>query len=198
MKWQVISKPGKKKIRVKQEEEVGVMMVITKPGNYEVAVELMERGAKALVLGLILGKDKDKIRIVSQTRHWVKNTHAETVIYGVNKGESETELFGLIKIDKKANQATDFLTARILLLSEKARAEIEPSLEIKADEVRASHAATVSAIDKEQEFYLMSRGLKRAEAEKIIVSGFINQVIGMINNDKIQSQIRRELDNAGY
>ena len=183
MKWKVIDNPSNYVIKVKQAEELGVILAVNKAGLYQVAVELRERGAKALVLGVVLGTGQNKIKIVMETRHWVSNTHAETIIYGINRDESETELKGLIKIDKKANQVTDFLTAKILLLSDKARATVEPGLEIKSNEVRASHAATVAAIDEEQIYYLMSRGLERLESERLIADGFfqVNILVKLVN-----------------
>lgn len=197
MKWQVIDKPSQQVIEVKQTEEAGVILVVNRAGVYQVAVELRESGAKALVLGVVLGKGRNKSKIVMETRHWVSNTHAETMICGTNRDESETEIKGLIRIEKQANQVTDFLTAKILLLSDKARATVEPGLEIKADEVRASHAATVAPIDEEQVYYLMSRGLKRLTAEQLIADGFLDRVIDRIDNGKIQNQIRKELVDAG-
>ncbi|MDZ7587613.1 MAG: SufD family Fe-S cluster assembly protein [Patescibacteria group bacterium] len=189
MKWQLISKSGKRVIEVKKDEEVGVVLAVDKGGCYEVGVELKERGARALILGVVLGKGQYKAKIIMETRHWVSNTHAETIIYGTNRDESETELKGLIKIDKKANQVTDFLTAKVLLLSDRARATVEPGLEIKSDEVRASHAATVAAIDEEQIYYLMSRGLERLESERLIADGFFQVIINKIDNVKIRKQI---------
>lgn len=193
MKWQVINKPGKYTFFVGKNEAKGVFLAGKQAGVYQVAVELAESGAKALILGIVLGKDENKIKILSKTRHWVSNTHAETIVYGTNRDKSETELKGLIRIDKGANQVTDFFTAKILLLSAMARAMIEPGLEIKADEVRASHAATVATVDKEQVYYLMSRGLSARQAEKLIVAGFINQVVKRVENVKIQQQINDDV-----
>ena len=66
-----------------------------------------------------------------------------------------------------------FLTEKILLLSDEARAEAVPDLEIESDDVKCSHAATISKIPEEQLFYLMSRGLSKFEGESMIVEGFL-------------------------
>ncbi|MEK7513929.1 MAG: SufD family Fe-S cluster assembly protein [Patescibacteria group bacterium] len=189
MKWQIINKAQEYKIKVNKNEAIGVVMPINKGGQYRVIVDLLGQGARALILGIIIGKGKDMIDLTTETRHVVGNTHAETMIHGVNQDESMTEIRGMIRIDKKADQVTDFLTEKVLLLSDRARATAVPSLEIKAHEVRASHAATVAKLDEEQIYYLMSRGLSRQQSEELMVQGFLQTVVNKIEDDKIRNQI---------
>mgnify|MGYP001558368381 FL=1 len=189
MKWQIINKAQEYKIKVNNNEAIGVVMPINKGGQYRVIVDLLGQGARALILGIIIGKGKDMIDLTTETRHVVGNTHAETMIHGVNQDESMTEIRGMIRIDKKADQVTDFLTEKVLLLSDRARATAVPSLEIKAHEVRASHAATVAKLDEEQIYYLMSRGLSRQQSEELMVQGFLQTVVNKIEDDKIRNQI---------
>jgi Fe-S cluster assembly scaffold protein SufB len=80
---------------------------------------------------------------------------------------------GRIIIDPECGDTNSFLSERILLLSDSARAEAVPDLEILTDDVKCSHAATISRIPDDQIFYLMSRGLSRQTAEEEIVSGFL-------------------------
>lgn len=193
MKFTLIDKPLRKKISIKRGEDVGVVLVVGKPGDYEVRVDLMGEGARVCLFGL-MNIDKGKYKILTETVHKHKNTHAETVFHGVVKGTAQTEVEGMIKIDEGSHQVTDFLTEKLLLLGDQARAVVEPSLEIKADDVRASHAATVSKIDEEQLFYLMSRGLTRKEAERVIEKGFMDTVVDLIKNVKIKKQVREKLN----
>lgn len=192
MKWKIIDQPQEYKFKVNKNETIGVVMPISKGGKYRVIVDLLGHGARALILGIIVGKGKAMIDLTTETRHAVGNTHAETMIHGVNRDESMTEIRGMIRIDKKADQVTDFLTEKIILLSDKARATAVPSLEIKAHEVRASHAATVARLDEEQIYYLMSRGLSRQKAEELMVQGFLHTVVNKIEDDKIRKQISRK------
>ena len=110
-----------------------------------------------------------KIRIVHRASH----TSANTVLKGVAWDASQLKLSGTIVIEKSAQQTQSFLRENILLLSPKAKAEAIPNLEILANDVKCSHAATISNISEEQVFYFMSRGLTRKKAEKIIVDGFL-------------------------
>ena len=144
---------------------------IDKSGKY--VVELVGEGAEATILGAFRGRNRDQIEIDIEVNHKAKNTTANTHIRGVVRDRATAKVNGTIKVFKGAQQTNSFLTEKILILSDKARAEAIPNLEIEADEVHCSHAATVGKIDEEQLFYLMSRGLKRPEAEDIIVEGFL-------------------------
>lgn len=147
---------------------------ISESGKY--VVELVGEGAEAEVVGAFVGKNKDEINIDIVVLHKAMNTMANTHIRGVVRDRAQARVSGIIKIFPKAQKTNSFLTEKILILSPDARAEAVPNLEIEADEVKCSHAATVGKIDEEQLFYLMSRGLKRQEAEDIIVEGFLAPV----------------------
>src|SRR3989344_9349435 len=99
----------------------------------------------------------------------------------------------MIKIVKDANGVDDFLEMRLLLLDSKSQAVAEPKLEIEANEVKASHAATVGKIDEEELFYLQSRGVKRTEAEKLVIDGFLSEVVSRIEDPMIVSKFKGKL-----
>ena len=147
---------------------------VDKPGRY--VVELRGEGAEAEIVGGFVGEGKERIEIEVEVRHKAENTRANIHIRGVVKDEAEAKISGRLKIFKGAQKTNSFLTEKVLILSDKARAEVVPDLEIEADDVKASHAATVGKIDEEQVFYLMSRGLKKQQAEDIIVEGFLKPV----------------------
>ena len=103
---------------------------------------------------------------------------------------------GLIKIKKKAQGSDDFLEERTLLLGKEVRIEALPYLEIEADEVRASHAATSSAVDEEQLFYLKSRGLDQAEAERLLITGFLRRAVADEEDKKLGSKLEEVISYA--
>ena len=147
---------------------------VDKPGKY--IVELVGEGAHAEIIGGFRGKGKDKIEIEIEVRHMAPNTTANTHIRGVVDDSSQAKVNGMIKVFKGAQKTNSFLAERILILSDKARAETIPNLEIEADDVKCSHAAAVGKIDAEQIFYLMSRGLNEKQAQEMIVEGFLAPV----------------------
>lgn len=147
---------------------------IDKSGKY--VVELGGEGAEAEILGVFRGKKRDEIGIEIEVVHKAANTTANTHIRGVVDDQAQAKIVGTIKVMPGAQKTNSFLTEKVLILSDRARAEVVPNLEIKADDVKCSHAATVGKIDEEQMFYLMSRGLRQAEAQEMIVEGFLAPV----------------------
>ena len=147
---------------------------ISKSGKY--VVELVGEGAEAEVVGGFRGKDEEQIEIEVEVVHKAPNTTAKTQIRGVVGDQSQAKIIGTIKVMPGAVKTNSFLSEKVLILSEGARAEVVPNLEIEADDVKCSHAATVGKIDEGQLFYLMSRGLKKSQAEDIIVEGFLSYV----------------------
>lgn len=85
------------------------------------------------------------------------------------------ELIGKIQVTKKARGTETFLRQKVLLLGEGARAITKPELEIETQEVKAGHAASIGQVDEEQLFYLMSRGLSKKEATKLLVEAFLHE-----------------------
>ncbi|HBU21973.1 TPA: hypothetical protein DEB02_03450 [Candidatus Beckwithbacteria bacterium] len=193
MKWRLIDKTGKHVVSSGKDQQVGIVLLVDKGGEYGVTVELVGAGAKALMLGLVVGRGREWINLSTETVHQVANTHAETMIHGVMFDQATANISGLIKIVKRAQTVTDFLTERILLLSPSAQAIAEPALEIEADEVRASHAATVAPVDENQVFYLTSRGLSQNQAESQMVKGFLGVVVNKIEDDKIRHQVLKRI-----
>ncbi len=186
MRWQII-KPSKDFYRLSVGDNLG-LVILADSGTSEIIVELNRPGAQALVLGVFNSRQDENLNLKVITIHSHANTHAETMIHGLVGGQAQAQIKGLIQIKKNARQVTDFLTERIILLSDKARAIAEPELEIETDEVRASHAATVSSLNKDELFYLMSRGVGKSAAERLLATGFIARVLNRIDDDRIRKQ----------
>lgn len=153
-------------------------------------VYLKGDGSRAEVLGIILGKGQTYFDIAISVIHQGVNTSAYTHVRGVLFDESKAQFRGLIRIDKGANKTSSLLENRMLILGEGARADSIPSLEIEADDVKASHAATIGRIDEQQIFYLQSRGIERKTATRMIVDGFFEPIISKIGDESISALIR--------
>ena len=103
---------------------------------------------------------------------------------------------GLIRIAKTAMQTSAYQANHNLLLSRTARAETIPMLEILADDVQCKHGASIGPIDEEQAFYLMSRGVPREAAERLIVMGFVAPIIQQVPFAPLQERLRHELESG--
>jgi Fe-S cluster assembly protein SufD len=169
------------------------VIILDKPGREELVVEFKEEGEEVEVIGLIMAEVPGDYYLKVSVDHKVGKTFGRVMIRGIAKNGARVRVEGLIKIDRGANGVDDFLEMRLLLLDGQSSAVAEPKLEIEANEVKASHAATVGKIDEEQLFYLTSRGLRREVAEELIVGGFLDQVIDKIEDQMIISKLKGKL-----
>ena len=100
---------------------------------------------------------------------------------------------GMIRVEEDAQKTNAYQENRNLLLSDKAHADSIPGLEIMANDVRCTHAATLGRVDREELFYLMARGLSRAEAERLIVRGFFQDVLDRIELEPVREAVTAAL-----
>jgi FeS assembly protein SufB len=158
-----------------------------------VGADLHGNGSAAELVGVFFTDHDQRYSINTLSLHDAVSTNAETLVKGVLTDESRVEFDGMIRIQPRAQQTASFLSAHTLLLGAKCRAEAIPGLEIGANDVRASHGATTGQIDAEQLFYLMVRGIPRAEAERIIVQGFFEPVLQRIPLENLRTRLRRSI-----
>ncbi len=122
----------------------------------------------------LMVKSGEEINLSTVSVYDKPNQIGRVSIKAVVMDNGYLKLMGTIKINKGALRADGFLSQKILLVGEKARAQALPELEIECDDVKASHAASIGQIDQEQLFYLMNRGFNRDEAVKLIIKAFID------------------------
>ena len=148
-------------------------VTIDAPGTYEVF--LTGEGAEATIKGVFEVSGTETAEVILIIRHQAPNTLSKTLLKGVARDKGRVSFTGRIIVEEDCHNTNAFLTERILLLSDTATAEAIPELEILTDDIKCSHAASVSYIPESQLFYLMSRGIPRATAEELIVAGFLEQ-----------------------
>lgn len=144
---------------------------LDRPGRYQ--VNLNSQGAEVEVVGQFEAKNQDQVSVEIIIHHQAPQTSAKTTLKGVADDFGFIKFVGRIIIDQNCPHVNSFLTERVLLLSDQARAETVPDLEIHSDDVKCSHAASIAEIDENQVFYLMSRGLNKAMARGMIAKGFL-------------------------
>ena len=147
-------------------------------------------GASAETLCAFKGRDKEHIDFTVNSHHIVPHTRNNILAKGTVTDRATSVFRGLIKIEKEAQQTDSYLADHTLILSDNALANSIPSLQIEANDVKASHGATVGQIDEEQLFYLMSRGLSREHAEELIVNGFFEPLINKISDEDFRAKFR--------
>lgn len=149
-------------------------IIIDRPGKYDIQLQLDKDGKRMEWLGIMNARVRGEYELDLVINHKVPNTIGRVEVRGVAENGARVIIKGLVKITKEAQETDSFLSMKILLLDKKSSAVVEPELEIEANRVKASHAASVGKIDPEHIFYLASRGINEEEARHIIINGFLN------------------------
>lgn len=158
----------------------------------QVESALVGQGSFSEMLGLYFADTNQHFAQRTLQSHAAENATSDLLYKGALKERSRSEYSGLIKVAKGAQGTDAYQANRNLVLSEDAMARSIPQLEIEANEVRCTHGATVSPVEEEHLFYLMSRGIDRVTAQKLVVFGFFGEVLDRI---RVQS-VRDELSDA--
>ena len=138
------------------------------------------RGASGKISAIYHGDSNQILDFRTHQRHIARDTYSELLFKGVLDDQSNSIYTGLIQVANEASGTNAFQTNRTLKLSDQAWAESVPNLEIENNDVKCSHASTVSPVDENQRFYLESRGVPTFEAEKLIVHGFLQEVVSSL------------------
>ena len=179
-------------VTLKEDQEKTIPLVRTGgSGELNVEARLDGRGAKLSLVGAFFLADKDQVRLDVNIDHAAPDTTSDTLIKSVLTDRAVGSFYGLVSIKKGAKNTDTFFREDALLLSDTAKAEAIPSLEIDENKVKAGHASTVGPVDEEQLFYLMSRGITRKEAESLVVRGFLFPV-----SEKLPEKEKASLENS--
>jgi len=140
-------------------------------------LHLREPDSQAVILGLIEAAGESVPRLRTEAVHHAPRTRAETLIRTLSSDHANPHYEGLIYMGKAAQGSESYLNHHTLLLNDTARSWTLPSLEILANEVKCSHAATMRSITDLDLFYLRSRGLSREEAHTLLIEAFLADVL---------------------
>ncbi len=151
-------------------------------------------GTEAEDVQIFFAGGRQHFDLTSNLIHRKPHTKGEVTVKGVLKDKSNAVFWGRIRIDPGAQQANAFQSERSLILNEGPRSVAIPSLEIEANNVRCTHAASSTQLDDEQIFYLKTRGFSDAQARKTIVDGFFEPTVSKIPLDSSQEAIRQLID----
>ncbi len=139
-------------------------------------IVLAEPGARAEIRGVFSGRAKESLRLQLDTIHQAPHTTAATDFRAVLRDAAVLVFRGMIKIAPGAQGSHDFLRQDSLILSDEAKADSIPGLEIEANDVKASHGATAKPLDPEMIHYVQSRGVPASVAETMLIESFLQPV----------------------
>ncbi len=151
--------------------------------------KMLGEGTNAALLGFFFGDGKQHFDQHTFQNHIIGHSTSDLLYKGALKDNAYSAFRGLIRVNPNAQRSDAYQANRNVLLSEHSHADSIPELEIEANDVRCTHGATVGPIDSEQLFYLMARGIPRAEAERLIVAGFFDPLMQKIPLEAIRDQL---------
>jgi Fe-S cluster assembly protein SufD len=149
-------------------------------GKVRIQNDLSGPGATSRVTGAYFADGTQHLDYDTFQEHIAPHTTSDFAFKGALRDSASAVWRGMIRVEKEAQKTNAYQENRNLLLSKTAHADSIPGLEILANDVRCTHGATLGQVDREQLFYLMARGLPRAEAERLIVRGFFQDVLDRI------------------
>ena len=157
-------------------------------------VRLVGRGANCDLLALYFGDGQQGLDFRTYQDHVAADTTSNLLYKGVVSDDSRSIYTGLIRVRPDARGTNAFQTNRNLKLGENAWVESVPNLEIENNDVRCSHASAVGPVDADQRFYLESRGVPTGEAERLIVAGFLAEVLASLPVPAMRPALRSAID----
>ncbi len=146
-------------------------------GRVRMETKLAGEGAEGKVTGAYVPHGRQHVDFDTTQEHAAPNTFSDLAFRGILAGRSSAVWRGVIKVDPGAQQTDAFQECRNLLLSKRAHVDAIPGLEILANDVRCTHAAAIAQIDKDQVFYLRSRGLPEPQAQRLVIEGFMAELV---------------------
>lgn len=157
-------------------------------------MDLLGVGAEGRMSGFYFADGNQHLDHDTQQNHMAPNTTSDLLFKGALVGRSRSVWQGMIYVAPGAQKTDGYQANRNLILSEKARADSIPGLEILADDVRCTHGATIGQLEEEPIFYLMSRGLSRKDAEKLVVDGFFAPIMERVPFEGVRKRFRKMID----
>jgi len=155
----------------------------------EVHCDLLESFSSCFINSIMLLKDEQHHELKTNVNHLYEDCKSSQLVKSVLLNSSNGTYQGKIYVDKNAQKTNGYQLSKALILSENSEFNSKPELEIYADDVKCSHGSTSGNIDENSIFYLMSRGLTKDQARKMIIKGFLNEVIETITDLNVKKLI---------
>ena len=163
-------------------------------GKVRIQNDLAGPGATSRVTGAYFVDGTQHLDYDTFQEHIAPSTTSDFAFKGALRDEARAVWRGMIRVEQDAQKTNAYQENRNLLLSKTAHADSIPGLEILANDVRCTHGATLGQVDREQLFYLMTRGLTRSEAERLIVRGFFQDALDRVALEPVREALAAALD----
>jgi Fe-S cluster assembly protein SufD len=166
----------------------------SKKGKIWIENDLAGPGATSRVTGAYFADGSQHLDYDTFQEHIAPHTTSDFAFKGALRDSSTSVWRGMIRVEPDAQKTNAYQENRNLILSEQAHADSIPGLEILANDVRCTHGATSSPVNRDELFYCMARGLSRGEAERLIVRGFFQDVLDRIELQPVRDAVAQALE----
>lgn len=180
--------------RIKQDAMLTIVVLVSGNTNcaIDVGVHLVGKNSRATIIGLVRGSDDAQITFHTMQHHAAIGTTSNLLVKSILSDRSVFSYDGSIFVDQIAQKTDAYQRNENLLLDKTTRARSEPALEILANDVRCTHGATIGMIDKEELWYLATRGIADAQAREMIATGFLQSAFSLIPDTMTREKIERK------
>ena len=166
------------------------LLLVVMPGvscDVKLDVKLVGEGAEANIYGAYVCGADERVKIAVDMHHLVPHCNSRQLFKGIAGGISKVDFYGKIIVAQDAQRTEAYQENHNILLSDDARVDTKPQLEIYADDVKCSHGATIGRLNEEEQFYMRSRGITLEEAKVLLMISFLAPVL-----ESIQDAAQRE------
>ena len=183
---------------VERDAKADIVLVVM-PGvscDVKIAVDLVGEGAEANLYGAYLcGKD-ERVKISVDMHHSKPHCNSRQLFKGIAGGQSKVDFYGKIIVAKDAQKTEAYQENHNLLISDDAKVDTKPQLEIYADDVKCSHGATIGRLNEEEQFYMRSRGISLEDAKVLQMISFLAPVLENIKDEAERESLFVRLENS--
>ena len=175
------------------------MILLVYPGvstDIALNVELQGEGAQANIYGVYVCGADERVKIAVDMHHKVPHCNSRQLFKGIAGGKSRVDFYGKIIVAQDAQRTEAYQENHNILLSDDARVDTKPQLEIYADDVKCSHGATIGRLNEEEQFYMRSRGITLEDARVLQMISFLAPVLEAIQDEAKREEIALQLESA--
>ena len=175
------------------------LLLVVMPGvscDVKLDVKLVGEGAEANIYGAYVCGADERVKISVDMHHLVPHCNSRQLFKGIAGGSSKVDFYGKIIVAQDAQRTEAYQENHNILLSDDARVDTKPQLEIYADDVKCSHGATIGRLNEEEQFYMRSRGITLEEAKVLQMISFLAPVLENIQDNSERERLTEQLSDA--
>lgn len=179
--------------------ETAEMVLLVLPGvscDIKLDVRLAGEGAEANIYGAYVCAGNEKVKIAVDMHHDLPHCNSRQLFKGVAGGTSKVDFYGKIIVAKDAQRTEAYQENHNILLTDGAKVDTKPQLEIYADDVKCSHGATIGRLNEEEQFYMRSRGITLEDAKVLQMISFIAPILENIKDEAEREAVAQQFEDA--